>query len=326
MKKGLILLLAITILFTAMAYTGAEESIVICASTEQYRNDSIQQQLSERFPDYNIIVMYMSTGKAAAKVYAEGTDTEIDILLGLETGYLNKISDSLADISGKSSIPYMEGLTPADNQNLWVTWERQAGAIIVNRDVLDKYGLEAPETYEDLLKPEYKGLIAMPDPKSSGTGYFFYKNWVNIWGEQGALDYVDKLYSNLKQFTESGSGPIKMLKQGEVAIGLALTFQAVSEINDGQPFEIIFPPEGSPYSLTGCAMIQGREEKTGVAEVYDYLIHEALINDKENYSPETIYEGQINSLPNYPENIPYADMTGIQDDLEKERLLAIWKY
>lgn len=326
MKKGMILLLAVTILFSALAYTGGRESIVICASTEQYRNDSIQQQLHEKFPEYNIIVMYMSTGKAAAKVFAEGQGTEIDIMLGLETGYMNKISGSLADISGMSRIDYMEGLAPADNQNLWVTWERQAGAIIVNREVLDKYGLEAPKTYEDLLKPEYKGLIAMPDPKSSGTGYFFYKNWVNLWGDQGALEYVDKLYGNLKQFTESGSGPIKMLKQGEVAIGLALTFQGISEINNGQPFEIIFPPEGSPYSLTGTAIVDGHQNKEGVAEVFDYLIHEALIYDKENFSPEQIYEGQINNLSNYPENIPYADMAGIQDDKEKERLLAQWKY
>lgn len=326
MKKGIILLLAITILFSVLAYSGGKESIVICASTEQYRNDSIQQQLHERFPEYNIIVMYMSTGKAAAKVFAEGKDTEVDIVLGLETGYLNKISSSLADISGMSRIPYVDGLTPADNQNLWVTWERQAGAIIVNRDVLAKYGLEAPRTYEDLLKPEYQGLIAMPDPKSSGTGYFFYKNWVNNWGDQATLEYVDKLYGNLKQFTESGSGPIKLLKQGEVAIGLALTFQGVSEINNGQPFDIIFPPEGSPYSLTGTAIVDGHQEKKGVAEVYDYLVHEALIYDKENFSPEEIYEGQINHLNNYPKNIPYADMTGIQDNNEKERLLAQWKY
>ena len=64
---------------------------------------------------------------------------------------------------------------------------------------------------------------------------------VNSMGTEGALAYVDQLYGNLKQLTESDSGPIKMLKQGEVAIGLALTFQAVNEINDGQPLEIIFP-------------------------------------------------------------------------------------
>ena len=244
MKKGLIVLLLVTVLFTFMATIGGQESIVICSSAEQFRNDELQEQLNERFPDKNIIVMYMSTGKAAAKVFAEGKGTEIDILLGLETGYMNKIKAHLADISGLSRLPYMEGVMPEDNENRWVTWERQAGAIIVNTDVLEKYGLEAPQTYEDLLKPEYKDLVAMPDPKSSGTGYFFYKSWVNTLGTEGALKYVDRLYANLKQFTESGSGPIKLLKQGEVAIGLALTFQAVSEQNEGQPFEIIFPETG----------------------------------------------------------------------------------
>ena len=326
MKKGLIALLALTLVFTLLAGFGSRESIVICASSEQYRNDAMQEHLSEVFPDRNIIVMYMSTGKAAAKVYAEGPDTEIDILVGLETGYLNKIKESLGDISGKSRIPYVEGLTLADNGNRWITWERQAGAIVVNREILEKHGLEAPKTYADLLKPEYQGLVAMPDPKSSGTGYLFYKNWVNLWGDQQALAYVDALYPNLKQFTESGSGPIKLLKQGEVAIGLALTFQAVTEINSGQPFEIIFPPEGSPYSLTGTAVLEGHLEKTGVAEVYDYIIHEGLLLDKENFSPEIICRGQTVSLPNYPGNILYADMTGIQDDREKERLLALWKY
>lgn len=326
MKKGLIFLLLLTLLFTFLADYGGKESIVICASTEQYRNDALQEQLAERFPEYNIIVMYMSTGKAAAKVYAEGTGTEIDMLVGLETGYLHKISENLADISGLSNIPYMEGLTPEDNDNLWVTWERQAGAIVVNTEILAKYGLDAPESYEDLLKPEYKGLVAMPDPKSSGTGYFFYKNWVNLWGDERALQYVDTLYGNLKQFTESGSGPIKLLRQGEAAIGLALTFQAVSEINDGQPFRILYPPEGSPYSLTGSAIISGHENKEGVKEVYDYIIHQFLIYDKQQYSPEIIYEGQTIALENYPEDISYADMTGIQDDKEKERLLALWKY
>jgi len=140
------------------------------------------------------------------------------------------------------------------------------------------------------------------------------------------LAYVDKLYGNLKQFTESGSGPIKLLTQGEVAVGLALTFQAVTEINEGQPFEIIYPPEGSPYSLTGTAIVEGHENKKGVQEVFDYLIHDCLIYDKENFSPETIYEGQVVTLAGYPENIPYADMQGIQDDQVKERLLSIWKY
>ena len=326
MKKLFILLLITTILFTGIAEYGNKESIVICSSAEQFRNDELQAQLNDRFPDKNIIVMYMSTGKAAAKVFAEGSRAEIDILLGLETGYMNKIKDNLANISGFSRIDYLDGLSVADNGNKWVTWEKQAGAIIVNREVLDKYGLEAPRSYEDLLNPKYQGFIAMPDPKSSGTGYFFYKNWVNIMGVDGALEYVDKLYSNLKQFTESGSGPIKMLKQGEAAIGLSITFQAASEINDGQPLEIIIPETGSPYSLTGTSIVKGHDEKDGVREVYDFIVNEFLVYDKENFSPEVIYNGQQNNIKSYPKDIEYADMQGIQDDKEKERLLALWKY
>ena len=326
MKKGIIILLIVTMLFTYAAASNSQESIVICATTEQYRVEDLQEQLNERFPQYNVIVMYMSTGKAAAKVYAEGKDTEIDILLAMESGYLSKLKAHLADISGRSTIPYMDGFKPENNNNLWVTWERFGGAIVVNTEVLKKNGLEKPTCYEDLLKPEYKGLVAMPDPKSSGTGFFFLQNWVNIWGEEAALDFIDKLYPNVKQFTESGSGPIKLLKQGEIAIGLGMTYQAITEANEGQPFEVIFPESGSPYSLTGATMIEGHQNKKGVSEVFDYVIHEFMIYDKENYSPEPVYEGQINMVPNYPEEIPLADMTGIQDDKEKERLLALWKY
>jgi len=326
MRKLLAIIIVATLAFTILAMEGSEESIVICSSAEQFRNDELQAQLNEKFPDKNIIVMYMSTGKAASKIYAEGRETEIDILVGLETGYLSKIKGNLADISGLSTIDYTKGLSPVHNGNYWVTWERQAGAIIVNHKILDKYNLERPTCYEDLLKPEYKDLIAMPDPKSSGTGYFFYKSWVNTMGTEAALDYADALYGNLKQLTESGSGPIKLLKQGEVAIGLALTFQAVNEINDGQPLEIIFPETGSPYSLTGTAMVDGRELDPDVVEVYKFIINDFLIYDKENFSPEQIYEGQVNLIENYPENIEYADMTGIQEILEKERLLALWKY
>ena len=326
MKKGIIILLVITLLFAVAAELGSKDSIVVCSSMEQFRNDELQRQLSERFPDKNVIVMYMATGKAAAKVFTEGKGTEIDILVGLETGYLNKISDHLADISGMTKLSYVKDLTPADNGNRWVTWEKQAGAIIVNTEILKKHGLEAPKSYDDLLKPEYRGLIAMPDPKSSGTGYFFYKNWVNEMGDEGALEFVDKLYPNLKQFTDSGSGPIKLLKQGEIAIGLALTFQAVNEIADGQPFEIIFPEQGSPFSLTGTTIIDGKQTDGDVREVYDFIINEFLVYDKENYSPEQVYEGQQNKITGYPEDIKYADMTGIQDDKEKARLLDLWKY
>ena len=267
MKKIVAVLLLLTLLVTLAASYGSQESIVVCYSLEQFRGEEMQKQLNEKFPGKNIIVTYMPTGKAAAKIYAEGPETELDILVGLETGYLNKIRENLGDISGCSRIPYLPEFMPEQNENQWITWEKQAGAIVVNTQVLEKYDLPIPRSYEDLLNPAYKDLIAMPDPKSSGTGYFFYKSWVNSWGDEKALSYMDSLHKNLKILTESGSGPIKMLKQGEVAVGLCLTFQAVDERNSGQPLEILFPEQGSPYSLTGPAVIRGREQDSQIMEI-----------------------------------------------------------
>lgn len=326
MKKVVICLLAVTLALTLFVSTKSKDTIIVCSTCEQDRNDMFQEELNKQFPDKNIVVMYMSTGKLATKIAVGGSKTDVDMVISVENGYMKKIKDNFADIEGVSRLDYLDGLAPEDSDNKWITWERFSGAIIVNNEVLKKHGLEAPKTYEDLLKPEYKNLIAMPDPKSSGTGYFFYKSWVNSMGEEAALEYVDKLAGNIKQFTESGAGPIKMLIQGEIAIGLGMTHNAVNEINRGMDFSIIFPPEGSPYSLSGTAIIDGKENKKGVSEVFDYIANELILEDKEFYSPGAIIENQKISVENYPTDVNYADMTGLEDTEEKERLLSLWKY
>ncbi|CAM3564630.1 extracellular solute-binding protein [Erysipelothrix urinaevulpis] len=326
MKKELIILTTVMLVLISLVGFKQKDTIIIYSSLEQFRGEELQKQLDEEFPEIKTKLMYVPTGKVAAKVVLEGARTEADIIVGLETSYMIKIQEHLADIEGLSRIPYEDHFMPELNDNKYVIWERQAGSFIVNKDVLKKYNIKTPKNYSDLLKPELKNLIAMSDPKSSGTGYFFMKNRMNVLGEQNGFSYFDNLSENVKQFTESGSGPIKLLNQGEVAVGLGLTFQAMNEINKGKPFEIIFPPEGSPYSLTGTAMIKGRENNQNVQKIFDFIINDFIIYDKEYFSPEMIFDGQVNRIKNYPENINYADMEGIQSIEDKERLLKLWKY
>lgn len=326
MKK---LFIALCVVATALAISISYESndtIIIYSSMEQYRGEELQKQLDERFPDKNILVMYVSTAKSAAKIQTEKEGSDADIMVGLETSYMEKIKDSLGDLHGVSVQEYEDIFSLENNDYKYITWEKQAGTFIVNKEVLKKYNLEMPTSYEDLLNPAYKDLIAMPDPKTSGTGYFFYKSLVNAWGEEEALAYFDKLHKNVKSFTESGSGPVKLLIQNEIAIGLGLTFQAVEEQNAGSPFEIIYPKEGSPYSLTGTGVIKGREKDEDVMEVFDFIANEFMVYDKEYFSPEKVLKKQENKIKNYPTNVHYANMDGISEITEKERLLKLWKY
>ena len=325
MKKILACLLSASMLL-GMASCGEssqKDQVVIYSSMESYRNDELSKQLKEQFPDLNVVVQYQSTGNSAAKLNTEGANVEADIVVDLDTGYLEGLTDVMADLSDYDTSMYVDGLNP--DHNRYRIWARASGAIIVNTQVLQEKGLPEPETYEDLLKPEYKGLIAMPSPKTSGTGYYFLKSWVNTMGEDAAFAYVDQLQENIAQFTESGAGPVQLLSQGEVAIGLGMTFQAVSEINNGVPLKVIVPPEGAPYNLTGFGIVSGKEDKAGVKEVFDWLYNTYCRYDKEHFLPEKIYKEQNNQLENYPE-MEYADMTGISDLDEKTRLLEKWNY
>lgn len=324
MKKILCVLVAFAIILVGITTVKNDNSIIIYSSMEQFRNDALQEQLNEQFPDLDVYVMYMSTAKSAAKLSVEGTNADADIVVGLEQAYMTKVEEHMANVTRYSHLEYEDDMNVGHGK--YLIWERQAGSVIVNKTILEKEELPMPETYEDLLNPVYKNYIAMPDPKSSGTGYFFLKNLVNVMGEDEAYAYIDDLAKNVKQFTESGSGPVKLLIQGEAAIGLGLTFQAVNELNNGNDFVIIEPEYGSPYSLTTTSMLEGRQNNPDIVRVFEFIVNDYMVYDKMYGSPERVLKEQVNGIENYPENITYADMTGIDDMGEKERLLAKWKY
>ena len=324
MKKILYILICIAVILVGITTFKNDNCIIVYSCMEQFRNQALQEQLNEHFPDKDIYVMYMSTAKAAAKISVEEESTDADIIVGLDNAYMTKIEHVMADVTSYSKLEYEEDMVSPSSK--YLVWERQAGSIIVNKTVLEKRNLPMPEKYEDLLNPEYENFIAMPDPKSSGTGFLFLKNLINEMGEDVAFDYIDKLAVNIKQFTESGSGPVKLLMQGEVAIGLGLTFQAVNELNNGHNFIIIEPEYGSPYSLTCTSMVKGREESPDIVEVFEYIVNDYMVYDKIYGSPEKVLKDQVNIIENYPKDITYGDMTGIDDINEKERLLLKWKY
>ena len=326
MKRFLAVVLGLAMLLGLVGCrsTSQENRVVIYSCLEDYRNDYIQKRLNEKFPQYDISIQFIPTGNLAAKLKSEGNQTEGDIVLALQAVYMEQLKGQFADLSTYDQSQYVPELRQSDAH--YLIWERFSGCIAVNTELLKEKGLPVPQSYQDLLKPEYKKLISMPNPKSSSTGYIFLQSLVNQWGEDAAFNYFDKLSENVLQFTSSGSGPISAITQGEAAIGLAITYQPVQQINAGENIEILFFEEGAPYDIDGYAMIEGKQDKKAVKEVFDYLYGTLIYEDKDQFSPEKIFVEQENVVENYPKEIVYADMNGALDIGEKERLLARWKY
>lgn len=300
-----------------------DNTVLIYSSAEEYRNAYYLERLNEVFPEYNVIIEYMPSGNQAAKIRAEGMSTECDIVFDVDYSYLAMIEENLAVLDEYDQSIFMDDAKVASQKYLPQT--RNGGAVIVNLDVLKKYGLEEPTSYEDLLDEKWADMISMPNPKSSGTGYLFLKSLVNAWGEDEAFDYFDKLSENVLQFTSSGSGPVNSLIQGEVAVGLGMTAQAVRAINDGANLKILFYDEGSPSGLYGYGMIEGKQKRQCVKDVFDFFYNTLVEEDKKLFYPEQIYKDKKFEIKNYPSDIQYADMSNDTTE-EKLRLLENWEY
>ena len=325
MKKIIAVLLLLACAVSLLSSCGEKkEKVVIWTSGEDYRNQYYLDECKKKFPQYEIVLEYNNTSVIATKVIEEKETCSADILVSEEYQYLEKCSDYLAVLSDFDFSPFLPVLVPESKK--YTPECKNAGCIILNTKVLADKGLAEPTSYDDLLKPEYKGLVSMPSPKSSSTGYMFLRQLVNEWGEEEALAYFDKLSENILQYTSSGSGPMKALEAREAAVGLGMTAQAIVKINGGNnELKIVYFEEGSPYSVLGNAVLKKSASRTAVMEVFNYLSTELCRGNNEKFIPDQIYKDYIPEVPGFSPDVKYGNMAN--DTLaEKERLLEKWDH
>ena len=319
--KKIIMMMLVVVLPLLMTGCKKGNEVVIYTCMEEERNQDLIKQVKEKFPDIDVKVQHMATGNVAAKIKNEGTSIEADIILDLETSHIENLKDNFADISDFDTSNYIDGVNTSDK---YIIWTKSPESIIIDNKYFTEHNLPLPKSYDDLLDSKYADLIAIPDPKTSGTGYAFLLNVVNIKGEDEAIEYFKKLKNNIREFTTSGSGPTNLLSQGEIAIAMGMTSQGVKGINDGYDFKLIELDTGTPYNTTSFGIIKGREKNDNVREVFNWLINDFGKYDKENYLPAIILKNQENKIQNYPDNLIDADMTNIESIQVKEHLTNRW--
>lgn len=325
LRAAFVALFIAATLAASLVGCAAKKKVIIYTSMEDYRIEYMQKKLDEKFPDYDVVLEYKSSGEHATTLKAAGKNSECDITYNLEYIYAQELADLgvLANLDGISDFSvFVDDMVES---TYYLPQEKLSCAIAVNTESLRERKLPAPASYEDLLDPMYKGLISMPNPASSGTGYAFLLNLVNEWGEEAAYEYFDKLSENILSFTSSGSAPVNSLVSGEVVIAFGMTSQTVLKINEGAPLEFLEFEEGAPYAKYAQGVIAGKETDKAVMEVFEYLSTELTMANHQLYFPDTLYKDVKAHVDNYPDDIKYGNMSNY-DYKTKGELLDKWKH
>lgn len=231
------------------------------------------EAFNKAHPDIELKWTRDSTGVITAKLLAEKANPQADLVVGVSASSLAVFDNDgmLLPYAPKGLDKVSAKYRDPKNPPAWVGMDVYGAAICFNTVEAKKHNLPKPETWEDLLKPVYKGKIVMPNPASSGTGYLDVAAWIQMWGEDKAWKYMDGLHQNIAQYTHSGSKPCRQAGAGEFPIGLSFEYRAVTTKKSGAPIDIVFPKEGLGWDLESSGIMKNTKKLDAAKTLMDWL-------------------------------------------------------
>lgn len=260
------------LLAATAAQVHAAGSITVYTALEDDEISAYMKDAKQALPDVKINVLRLSTGDLGARILAEASNPQADVIWGFAvTNMLDpRIEGQLEPYQAKG-----EGGLPAqyrDPNGKWFAATGYMAAFCVNTERLKSKNLPMPASWQDLTKPEYKGEIVMPSPASSGTGYLQIAAILQALGRDKGFAFLQELNKNIAQYTDSGSKPCKQARGGEYTIGVSFAFPAMQSIEQGYPIKMVIPSDWVGYELEASGLMKSAKNAADAKRFLDWTL------------------------------------------------------
>jgi len=207
--KTIILIITITILCLGILTACGEDTQEASPSPSEPRtltimtHDSfaISEMVATQFEQENNVKMAFlksgDTGTALNKAILSAGDPLADVFYGVDNTFLSRALDE--GIFETYQSPLLDVIP--DEYELDSSYQAlpvDFGDVCLNYDIayLTERNLAPPANLEDLLKPEYKGMLVVENPATSSPGLAFLLATIGHFGPDGYLDYWQGLVEN----------------------------------------------------------------------------------------------------------------------------------
>ena len=305
--------------------------LLVYSSTDADNLKYYMDEFQKDYPDIKVNVVRESTGTMAAKMMAEKDNPQADVLFEMAATVALNMEEAgmFHPYTPKGMDDIDQRYVDKEGEVNWVGNYGWAGCICWNTIEAEKLGLPKPTKWSDLTNPVYKGLISMPNPNSSGTGFLDVSSWIQIMGEESAWKYMDELHSNVAVYTHSGSKPCKQAGAGEFPIGISWPGRAIKIIKAGAPMEMIIPEEGIGWEMQVVAIMKGTKNLQDSQTLIDWTLGRGmeLFGERQSIIADT---SKITPDPDLPEffkevNAKLIDNKFAWAAANKNRIVAEWK-
>ncbi|MCR5732260.1 MAG: ABC transporter substrate-binding protein [Sphaerochaetaceae bacterium] len=239
---------------------------------------------------YGIKVSYqrLSTGEVQAKIEEEKGNPSADVFFGGTTDPYNVLAaEGFLEKYDAKNASHITSPNYKHKDNYWYGIYTGILGFMVNKDVLARKGLEAPQDWPDLLKPEYKDLIWLSNYNTAGTAKLVLNTMIQKYGHDDGIKYLVELDKNIEVYTKSGSGPSKNVGTGECGIGIGFLHDGIYQIVDNgyDNIGLVIPASGTTCEVGATAIFKGAKHPNAAKLWIEYALSPDCVNlAKENGS------------------------------------------
>ena len=325
-------LAAIALTLAGSAVYAQKSQLLVYTALETDQIKAYQDGFAKVEPNIEIKWVRDSTGVVIAKLLAEKANPQADVIWGVAASGL-ALFDKLGMLDPYAPLN-LDAIMPQyrDKKNPPAWWGMDVYGAVVCFNTIEagKRNIPKPESWKDLLKPVYKGQVVMPNPASSGTGYFDVTAWLALWGDDngkgGGWKFMDALHENIAQYTHSGSKPCNMAASGEFVVGISFEYRANANKAKGAPIDLVFPKEGLGWDLEAFAIHKGTKKLDAARKLADWASSkDAMLLYGKNFAI-TAQPGVAAPLANVPKDYE-ARLVKMNFDWaaeNRERILDEW--
>jgi iron(III) transport system substrate-binding protein len=259
----------------ALASTSAlaqKTELLVYTALETDQLKAYTESFQKTNPNIDLKFVRDSTGVITAKLLAEKANPQADVILGVAASSMEifKAEGMLAGYEPKGFKDLNRKFSDAANPPQWVGMDVFAAVVCYNTVEGKKKNIPQPQTWADLAKPVYKGQVTMPNPASSGTGFFDVTAWLQTMGEANGWKYMDQLHENIAQYTHSGSKPCRQAGAGEFVVGISFDFRGNDVKAKGAPVELVFPQEGLGWDIEASGIVKTTKKMDAAKKLMDW--------------------------------------------------------
>ncbi len=252
----------------------AEGELVVYGSCEE---DYLAAACAHFEELYGIKVQYqrLSTGEVQAKIEEENGNPSADVWFGGTTDPYNVVAaEGLLEAYEAENASHLLGSQYRDPDGYWYGIYKGILGFMVNKDELARMNLEAPADWQDLLKPEYKGLIWLSNYNTAGTAKLVINTMIQKYGHDEGIQYLVDLDKNIQVYTKSGSGPSKNVGTGECVIGIGFLHDGITQIVDNgyENVQLIIPSSGTSFEIGATAIFKGAKHPNAAKLWVEYAL------------------------------------------------------